>query len=340
VTASDVKWGICSTGWIAHEFARALTRVPSARLVAIGSRSRDRADAFAAEHGVARAHASLEALLADDDVDVVYVASPQSEHRRDAVLAAEAGKHVLVEKPFALSAAEAQEVFDAAAANGVFAMEAMWSRFVPAHVRLRELVAAGVIGDVLSIDASFGFPLQHDPDHRLHRLELGGGALLDLGVYPVNTALQLLGPPVDVVATAAFGPTGVDVHTAVAMRFDAGAIATARCSLSASDLCTARVIGSKGLIEIPHMHFAPEYLDVRRFFSGLGDERIHLPIGDDGLRYQVHEVHACLEQGLQQSKVMSWQHTIDLMTVLDRARACIGLTFPNRPARPASRRAS
>ena len=323
-----IRWGIASTGGIAHSFAKALSRVHDARLVAVGSRTQERADDFAFEYGVDRAHGSLAALLIDPDVDVVYLASPHSEHCREALLAVAAGKNVLVEKPFGLSAAEARAVFAAAADAGVFVMEALWSRFLPAYVRLRELVAAGAIGDVLTVEASFGFPVLHDPGHRLLAPELGGGALLDLGIYPVNLAVQLLGPPDDVVATATMGPTGVDVHTLVGMRFPGGAVATARCSLSAPDPCTATVIGTEGVIQVPPFHHAPEHLVYRRAYSADAGERLDLPTDGDGLRFQVHEVHACLRRGAQQSDVMSWQHTIDLMSVLDRARACIGLQYP------------
>lgn len=330
-TGSPIRWGISSTGDIAHSFARALGRVPDAQLVAVGSRTQARADAFAAAHGGIRAHSSLEAMLDSTDIDVVYIASPHSEHCRQALQAVAAGKHVLVEKPFGLSAAEANEVFEAAADAGVFVMEALWSRFLPAHVRLRELVAEGAIGEVRSVEASFGFPFPHQPEHRLLNAALGGGALLDLGIYAVNTAMQLLGPPDEVVATAAFGPTGVDVNTAVALRFPGGAVATARCSLSALDPCTARVVGTEGFIELPAPQHCPEHLVLRtlrhyRENPGPG-ERLELPVGGDGLRYQVHEVHACLRRGSQQSDVMSWQHTLDLMKALDRARACIGLEY-------------
>jgi predicted dehydrogenase len=154
----------------------------------------------------------------------------------------------------------------------------------------------------------------------LLNLALGGGALLDLGIYPINTAMQLLGAPSDVAAVATLGPTGVDVNPAVAMRFDGGAVATAQCSLTSPDPNTARVVGVDGVIELPAMQHAPEYLVVN-------GERVDLPIGGDGLRYQVHDVHDCIRRGAQQSDVMTWQHTIELMTVLDRARECFRLEY-------------
>ncbi|MFN2537539.1 MAG: Gfo/Idh/MocA family protein [Mycobacteriales bacterium] len=327
-----VRWGIAATGGIATSFAKALTRVEDASLQAVSSRSLDRATVFAAEHGAAQAYGSLSQLLDDPDVDIVYVASPHSEHCREALAAVEAGKHVLVEKPFGLNAEETAKVFDAAAGAGVFVMEGVWSRFLPAHVRLRELVAEGVIGEIRSVEASFGFPMPYGPEHRLFDPALGGGALLDLGIYPVNTALQLLGPPVEVTATAALGETGVDVNTLVALRFDGGAVASAHCSLTAMLPNTARVIGTLGWIELPGMHHCAESLVLRSFGpwpEPPKKEVLELPVGDDGLRYQVHEVHRCLAEGRQQSDVMSWQHTLDLMSTMDRARECIGLRYPN-----------
>jgi predicted dehydrogenase len=327
-----VRWGIAATGGIATSFAKALASVEDASLQAVSSRSLDRASAFAAEHGAARAYASLAKLLDDPDVDIVYVASPHSEHCREALAAIEAGKHVLVEKPFGLNARETAKVLDAAASARVFAMEALWSRFLPAHVRLRELVAEGAIGEIRSVEASFGFPFPYGPEHRLFDPALGGGSLLDLGIYPVNMALQLLGPPEEVAATAVLGETGVDVNTLVALRFAGGAVASAHSSLTAMLSNTARVIGTQGSIELPGMHHCAQSLVLRNFGSWPeppSKEVLELPVGDDGLRYEVQEVHRCLAEGRQQSSVMSWQHTLDLMTTLDRARECIGLRYPH-----------
>jgi predicted dehydrogenase len=326
-----VRWGISATGGIATSFAKALARVDDASLQAVSSRSLERANAFAAEHGAARAYGSLEQLLEDPRVDVVYIASPHSEHCREALAAVAAGKHVLVEKPFGLNARETARVFDAAANAGVFVMEALWSRFLPAYVRLRELVADGAIGEIRSVEASFGFPFPYGPEHRLFDPGLGGGALLDLGIYPVNVAMHLLGPPVDVAATAVLGETGVDVNTLVALRFAGGAVASAHCSLTAMLPNTARVIGTLGWVDLPAMHHCPESLVLRTFGPWPEPEKtevLELPVGADGLRHQVREVHRCLAEGRQQSAVMSWEHTLDLMTTLDCVRERIGLTYP------------
>jgi predicted dehydrogenase len=327
-------WGICGTGKIAGRFATALRRVEDAHVVGVASRSQERADAFAAEHGADRAHGSLDGLLQDPAVHIVYLASPHSEHCREALQVVEAGKHVLVEKPFGLSLAEVEPVLTAAEARGVFLMEAMWSRFLPAHVRLRELVAEGAIGQVRSVEASVGSAAPFVPSHRVYDPVLGGGALLDIGIYAVDVAVQLLGAPPHVVAEAALCPTGVDVNTLVAMRWDDGAVASAHCSLTAQLAGTARVIGTEGWIEIPDSHVHPDSLTVRRFSTWQDPPRgelLDLPVGGDGLRYQVEEVHRCLEAGRTQSSTMSWRHSRELMGTLDRARAAFGLRYPGEP---------
>jgi predicted dehydrogenase len=328
---APIRWGISSTGTIAADFARALGRVPDAELVAVSSRTADRAAEFAAQHGAPRSYGSLGAMLEDSTVDVVYIASPHSEHCREALLAVEAGKHVLVEKPFGLSAEQARSVFAAASERGVFVMEALWSRFLPAHVRLRELVADGVIGEITGVHASFGFAAPVDASHRLLNPALGGGALLDLGIYSINTAMQLLGPPDRVQATATIGPTGVDVNTSLLLGYSGGAVATASCSLLGWDPSTASISGTLGYVEIPTPQHCPEKLLLRTlegFRRGEPAQVLDLPTGGDGLRYQVHEVHGCLRRGAQQSDVMSWQHTLDLMTVLDSARELVGVAYP------------
>lgn len=321
-----ISWAVAGTGGIAARFARALTQVPDARLVAVASRTERAGAAFAAEHGIPAHHVGLEPLLSDPSVDVVYLASPHSEHLPQALLALAAGKHVLVEKPMALSAGQVARMVELAAARGSFLMEAMWSRFLPSYVRLRELVGEGAIGDVRSVQADVGFVAPFVPEHRIYRPELGGGVLLDVGTYPVQLALMLLGRPDTVTATATLGPTGVDHDDVVTLGWDEGRTAAVRCSLIADLSGAARVVGSLGSIELAAPHLATESLTVVR--PGEADEVLALPVVGDGLRYEVEEVHRCVRAGELQSAVMSWDDSLALASTLDRVRDAIGLRFP------------
>ncbi|MQY22209.1 Gfo/Idh/MocA family protein [Nocardia macrotermitis] len=332
------RWGIVGTGTIARAFAAALTRVPDARLVAVASRSRKNAEAFGAEHGVAaaRCYPAYEKLAADDDIDVVYVATPHSEHHQNTLLLLNAGRNVLCEKPFALDAAQAAEMVAAARRNNRFLMEAMWSRFLPAYVTLRELIGAGAIGTVLCVEADFGFVAPPDPAHRLFDPTLGGGSLLDLGVYPISLASMVLGEPDRVTASGRIGPAGVDEQVAVLSGYDSGAIAIGKSSIRSVLACTGRITGSDGHIELPAPMYCPDELVV---WSRGVTERLSLPAARDGegdeaagggLHHQVLHVHERLRAGHLESDVMSLDESVAVMRTLDAARRQIGLTFPGR----------
>jgi predicted dehydrogenase len=320
-----VRWGIAATGGIARRFAQDLVHVPDAELVAVGSRSRESAETFGAAHGARHRHASYEDLAADPDVDAVYVATPHSRHRDDTLLFLEAGKAVLCEKPFALTKVEAVEMVAAARSRRVFLMEGMWSRFLPAWVELRSLVAAGAIGELRLVTASFAFQMSVDPRHRLFDLNLGGGALLDLGVYPVTLASMLLGAPERVAALAHLGETGVDEQTGAVLSFPNGALAIVHSAIRTNTPITALVAGSDGSITVPPVFHMAEALEV----SGPGgDQRIECPIRGNGLHYQVLEVNRCLREGKLESSVMTLDGSLSVMETLDRIRGQIGLAFP------------
>ncbi|MDQ1541907.1 MAG: hypothetical protein QOH29_2633, partial [Actinomycetota bacterium] len=217
-----VRWGIIGTGGIAATFAGDLALLPDAEIVAVGSRSQAGADAFADRFAIAHRHSSYEALARDPDVDAVYVATPHPMHRDNALLAIEAGKAVLVEKPFTINAAETRVLIDAAKAQGTFLMEAMWTRFLPHVVRIRELIAAGRLGELRSLTADHGQWFPSNPEFRLFAPELGGGALLDLGIYPLSFASMLFGRPTTVTAVSDKAMTGVDAQTAVVLQYEGG----------------------------------------------------------------------------------------------------------------------
>ena len=241
------RWGIVGTGGIARAFARDLL-LDGHALTAVGSRAQGTADTFAREFGLAAAHPSYEALAEDADVDIVYVATPHTLHHANAALALRSGKHVLVEKPFTINAAQAVDLIELARANSLVILEAMWTRWLPHMVRIREIIAGGVLGPVRSMHADHSQLLPADPAHRLNAPELGGGALLDLGVYPVSFASELFGPPQTVQAAATLTPTGVDGHVAAILAYPGGAIATFQCASTMRGPNTATVTGSRGRI--------------------------------------------------------------------------------------------
>jgi predicted dehydrogenase len=228
---AKTRWGILGTGWIADLFVKDLL-LTGHTVTAVGSRSQASADRFAARFGIPRAHESYESLAADPEVDVIYVATPHPMHAANAKMALTAGKHVLIEKPFTLNAGEAEEVVALADANRLVALEAMWTRFLPHMVNIRKVVASGVLGELRSIIADHTQDLPDDPAHRLNALELGGGALLDLGIYPISFAWDILGEPQSIQATATFKTTGADAEVATLFKYGGGAIAL---TLSASD---------------------------------------------------------------------------------------------------------
>ncbi len=219
-----LRWGILATGWIAELFVADLNLHGHA-VTAVGSRHQASADAFAARFGIRRAHGSYEALCADPEVDAIYVATPHPMHAANARLALEHGKHVLVEKAFTVNAREAQAIVDLAADRGLVILEAMWTRFLPHMLRVREIVRSGVLGEIRSVIADHTQDLPDDPAHRLNALELGGGALLDLGIYPISFTFDVLGAPRSIAATAQFKPTGADGNVATMFTYESGAIA-------------------------------------------------------------------------------------------------------------------
>lgn len=252
---TEIRWGVVGPGRIAESVLPDFAHVPDARVVAVASRSQDRADAFAARHGIDRAHGSYAAILSDPDVDVLYVATPHAQHAAFAAAALRAGKALLVEKSFTATPAGARGVVALARETGVFAMEAMWTRFQPAVVALRELVADGAIGEVRSVQADLGVAREYDPADRLFALELGGGALLDLGVYVVSFAQMLLGTPDTVTATGSRYETGADAEAGLLLGYDDGRSATLLTSLRQALPGQARVFGTTGWIDVlPRFH--------------------------------------------------------------------------------------
>jgi predicted dehydrogenase len=321
VTQTPLRWGILGTGAIARQFTADLLTLPDHSVAAVGSRSAEDAKAFATAHGIPRAHASYQTLAEDAGVDVVYVATPHSGHHAAALACLNAGRGVLVEKPFAMNAAEAAEMASAARAAGVFCMEAMWTRFNPAIAKLRELLAEGAVGEVVSVQADFGFAAWYDPESRLFAPSLGGGALLDLGVYPVSLASMVLGEPSTVRAVAGLAPTGVDSNTGILLGYPSGAVAVLHCSLRGETPLRAAVVGTAGRIELPAPFFRPDSLTLHQPGKEPVIDRYELP--GAGYTFQAQEVARCVRAGRAESPRMPLDESISIMRTLDQVRASL-----------------
>ncbi len=316
--AEPLRWGILGTGAIATAFAGDLAVTGSGRAVAVGSRTAGAAARFADATGIPVRHASYEALVSDPDVDVVYVATPHPFHHGHARLALEAGKPVLVEKPFTMDAAEAADLVATARARGLFLMEAMWTRFLPHMTELRRLLAEGAVGEVVTVIADHGQWFAEDRRSRLFAPELGGGALLDLGVYPVSFASMVLGTPDRVLAMAEPAVTGVDGQTSVLLGHPGGAQAVLTCTLAAVGPTRAAVVGTEGRIEIDRPFYAPTALTlVPRHGAPV---RFDPPRRGTGLRHEADEVARCLRSGRVESPWMPLDESVSVMATLDEIR--------------------
>lgn len=307
------KWAVAGTGKIAETFSRDFAHVDDAEIVAIGSRSAERADEFGARFGGAQGYTYDD--LPHADVDVVYIATPHPQHKAIAIAAIEAGKAVLVEKAFTASLADTREVVDLARARGVFCMEAMWTRFQPAVVEAKRLVAAGEIGDLIAVQADLGAFRAYDPADRLFAPELGGGAVLDLGVYVISIAQHFLGTPDTVTATGTRYPNGVDASAVIHLGYDDGRGASLACALTSETPGTAVVWGTGGSIELGPRFHHPRHIVVRR--NGAEAETIDLPPASHGLSLEADEVNRCVAAGLTESPTMPLADTIDVQWVME-----------------------
>ena len=328
--APAIRWGIIGPGGIAHTFAEAIAVGTASRVVAVGSRSSERAHDFAEEFGIGTAYGSYEELVDDDQVEAVYVASPHSEHRDHALLAIEAGKPVLVEKAFARNAAEARQVMLAAEARGLLVMEAMWSRFLPHYDVVRHVVESGLIGDVVAVLADHGQRLYPDGPARLAQPELAGGALLDLGVYPVSFADLVIGAPDAVTATGTLTELGVDATTTITVTGAGGAHGVLSCTMAAVTPCTAVVAGTEARLELSGAFYgAGSGIRLVSHSNEVLDERAGaLPEDVRGFSYEAAEFARCLVAGERESLIMPQATTLRVMETMDEVRRQIGVTYP------------
>jgi predicted dehydrogenase len=336
MTEQSVRWGILATGGIAAAFTADLVDLPDAEVVAVASRSEASAKAFAERFGIERAYGDWGALAEDADIDVVYVATPHAAHRAAAGLCLTAGRNVLCEKAFTLNTREAEELVGLAKEHGRFLMEAMWMYCNPLVRRLKALVDDGAIGEVRTVQADFGLAGPFPPSHRLRDPAQGGGALLDLGVYPVSFAHLLLGEPSDVTAKAVLSEEGVDLQTGALLSWDSGALASLHCSLTGGTATIASVTGSLGRIDIPNGFFHPDRFVLHR--DGRDPEEFVADPADgprNSLKHEAREVMRALRAGETESPLVPLEGTLAVMRTLDAVRDRIGVRYPGELLTPA-----
>jgi predicted dehydrogenase len=325
MASRSVRWGIVGPGRIAENVMGDFPLVPNAEVVAVASRSADRAQAFGAKHGIGRAYGSYRELIADPDVDVLYIATPHPQHLAIGVAAARAGKALLVEKAFTATFAGAQALVEAARANHVFAMEAMWTRFQPAMVQVRDWLDDDAIGEVRGVQADLGVVPEFDPSDRLFAPELGGGALLDLGVYVVSFAQWVLGMPSAVMATGTLGRSGVEEDATLLLAFESGASATLTTSLHAPMPGQARIFGTTGWIDVlPRFHH-PVTVVLHR--DGAEPVTVTRPATGGGYSHELIEVTQCVLAGRTESAVMPLDDTLAVQHILEDAATQLGVTW-------------
>ncbi|NGY59331.1 Gfo/Idh/MocA family oxidoreductase [Lentzea sp. NEAU-D13] len=313
-----MKWGVIATGGIAQTVTADMLKVEGVTVLAVSSRDVTRAQAFAERFGIERAYGDYRELLADPEVEVVYVATPHGQHHEVTLAALDAGKHVLCEKAFALTVAQAEEMIAKAEEKNLFLMEAMWTRFNPLIRKVHEAIRNGEIGEVRSLRATFGFALGFDPDHRLWAKEAGGGALLDLGVYPVALAHMLLGVPQEIRAWGGKASSDVDSDAGLLLGYPGGVHALLSCSLVANIGCTADIVGTSGRIDLAE----PMFNATKATING-----VEHTIEDEGYTHQIRAVEECIAAGLTESPSITWQNTLEVMRTLEEALNQLGVSY-------------
>jgi predicted dehydrogenase len=325
-----IRWGILATGWIADHLAEAINRQADAVCLAVGSRSQAAADAFGDKWQIPRRYPTYEALAADPDVDVIYIATPHNLHYENMKLCLNAGKHVLCEKPLTVNAAQAKECMDLAQEKGLFLMEAMWMKFIPAIRQMMKWLDDGRIGTVRLVQANFAFNVPFNPHGRLYDPALAGGALLDMGIYPATLVHLVLGKPDRILSAAHLGETGVDELNTAIWQYNRGVQAMLLSTQRVERPCEAFITGSEGYIKLHHMFWHAQTLTVQHV--GGKPETIQIPYEGNGYGYQVQEVHDCLRAGKLESAVVPHVDTLEIMTLLDEMRGQWGLVYPGEQA--------
>ena len=320
-----IRWGVIGPGSIATGFAEAMQWAEGGSITAVASRSAERAEAFGDRFDIPNRYSDYDTLAADADVDVVYVATPHSRHEADTIGLLQCGKARAVREAVRPQRPSGRTDGGEARSRGLFLMEAIWSRFLPAYRSLVDIIGEGRIGEPLLVEADFGFRRPVDPAHRHFARELGGGALLDLGIYPIQLCTLVLGPIERVVADGVVGETGVDEVVTALLHHPEGRLGVVKAALRVSMTCTARIAGTDGVIDLPAMMHCPNSLTVS---SAAGVDHIDASYEGNGLRFEIDEVHRCLAEGRTESDVIPLDESIALATTLDTIRAELGVVYP------------
>lgn len=326
-TPNALRWGILAPGGIARTFTKDLI-LGGFAVTAVGSRSLERSRAFAEEFGITHAYGSYDELVADPEIDAVYIASPHSFHAEQATLALDAGKHVLVEKPFTMTEDEARAVTSLAAERGLVALEAMWTRYLPHMRRVREIIAEGTLGEIVAVTADHTQNITVGPEHRMMDPQLGGGALLDLGIYPLSFAVDVLGLPDRIDATAQLTETGVDAQVSAVLSYHSGAMATTFSSMRGAGPNQASIIGTSARIDIDRVWYSATSFRVTAT-AGEMLEEFTSEVNGRGMHYQALELERLVAAGEIAGSILPPAESVDIMGVLDEVRRQVGVVYPS-----------
>lgn len=322
---TPLRWGILGAGGIAKRVSNDVVKLSDHKLYAVGSRDKAKADEFANNYDIPNRYGSYEELCADPNVDLIYVATPHNFHKEHTLLALDNGKAVLCEKPFTINFSEAKTLVEAARAKNIFLMEGMWSRCFPAMAKVRSLIADGAIGEPRILEADFGFRAGVNPESRLYNPALGGGGLMDVGVYPVSLAHMFFGEPTRITGLANLGSTGVDEEAAMLLGFGKGELAVLSTAIRVNTPQKATILGTDGRIEIPSPWWCPKAVVLHK---GGQAERFEFPFEGGGFQFEAAHVADCLRKGLKESPLMTLDQTLGVMKTLDGLRSQFGLKYP------------
>lgn len=321
-----IRWAILGLGNIAHKFAQDLKHVPYAELVAVGSRTREKADDFAKQYGVPHAFPDYKSLVHFPNVDIVYIATPHTFHMENTLDCLQAGKAVLCEKPFALNHHQAKKMIELAQAKNLFLMDAIWTQFFPFMQQIREILDKGSLGKIRMLEADFGFYKAFDPQSRLYDLALGGGALLDIGIYPIFLTLALFGKPSSIQASSILNEDGIDISTSVIMSYPDGKLSNTFSTVVSETRCEAKIYGEHGSILVPGRWHEADHLILS---TQSGKQNFEYKRSHLGYAYEIESIHVALQANRIEHELLPHTFTLDLMEILDTIREQVGIRYPS-----------